>query len=217
MKKLITACAVTMALTMSAMSISAAPLLRTGSRGSEVSKVQQTLQDLGYFQHGVTGYFGHITKDAVIRFQRDSGIGVDGIVGPETRAKLWPQASTEASDEDVYWLSRIIHAEAQGESYQGKLAVGNTILNRVRSSQFPNTVKGVIFDTKYGVQYTPTVNGAIYNTPNADSVRAAKEALSGTSVVGNALYFCNPKTSTNNWIMRNRPYYTTIGNHAFYL
>lgn len=219
MKKMIAACAMSMALALTTMSISAAPLLNIGSRGDEVSKVQQTLQDMGYFQHSVTGYYGYITKDAVRRFQQDSGIGVDGIVGPVTRAKLWPQASGSGSfsEDDVYWLSRIVHAEAQGEPYTGKLAVANTILNRVKSDQFPNTIWGVIFDTKYGVQYTPTINGAIYNTPNADSVRAAREALSGKSVVGNALYFCNPKTASNNWIMKNRPYYTTIGNHAFYL
>lgn len=218
MKKMITACAMSLALALTTMSISAAPLLKIGSRGDEVSKVQQTLQDKGYFQHSVTGYYGYITKDAVLRFQRDSGIGVDGIVGPETRAKLWQQdSSTQVNQDDLYWLSRIVHAEAQGEPYTGKLAVANTILNRVKSSQFPNTIWGVIFDTKYGVQYTPTVNGAIYNTPNADSVRAAREALEGKSVVGNAMYFCNPKKAPGNWIMQNRPYYTTIGNHAFYL
>ena len=207
-----------LALALTTMSISAAPLLNIGSRGDEVSKVQQTLLEKGYFQHEVTGYYGSITKDAVRRFQQDAGIGVDGIVGPITRNAMWQNAgNTAANEDDVYWLSRIVHAEAQGEAYNGKLAVANTILNRVKSSQFPNTVRGVIFDTKHGVQYTPTANGAIYNTPNADSVRAAREALSGKSVVGSALYFCNPKTSANNWIMKNRPYYTTIGNHAFYL
>lgn len=218
MKKRIAACAMSLALALTTMNISAAPLLNIGSRGDEVSKVQQTLLEKGYFQHEVTGYYGHITKDAVRRFQRDAGIGIDGIVGPITRDALWQQAgNTTVNEDDVYWLSRIVHAEAQGEAYNGKLAVANTILNRVKSSQFPNTIYGVIFDTKHGVQYTPTVNGAIYNTPGADSVRAAREALSGKSVVGNALYFCNPKTSSNGWIMKNRPYHTTIGNHAFYL
>ena len=119
--------------------------------------------------------------------------------------------------EDIYWLARIVYAESRGESDAGKLAVANVILNRVKHSQFPNTIYGVIFDRKYGVQYTPTVNGAIYNTPNTASIMAAKRALHGENNVGGSLYFYNPRIAGTNWISRNRSYYTTIGNHAFYL
>ncbi len=119
--------------------------------------------------------------------------------------------------EDVFWLARIVYAESRGEPAAGKLAVANVILNRVKSPQFPNTVYGVIFDRKYGVQYTPTINGAIYNTPDTASIMAAKRALHGENNVGGSLYFYNPRIAGTNWISRNRPYYTTIGNHSFYL
>ena len=121
------------------------------------------------------------------------------------------------SDEDLYWLSRIVHAESQGESMTGKIAVANVVLNRVKSNLFDNTVHDVIFDRKYGIQFTPTVNGAIYNTPSGDSVIAAKRALFGENAAGNSLYFLNPRISTSFWIVNNRTFYKTIGNHDFYL
>ena len=118
--------------------------------------------------------------------------------------------------DEVYWLARIINAEAKGEPMKGKIAVGNVILNRVRSSSFPNTIYGVIFDKKFGVQFTPAANGAVYETPNADSVAAAKICLEGYTVSNGILYFVNPTKSPNSWASRNRPYYGKIGNHAFY-
>ncbi len=124
---------------------------------------------------------------------------------------------TTYNDDDLLWLSRIIHAESSGEPLSGKIAVGNVILNRVKSADYPNTIYGVIFDRNHGVQFEPTLNGAIYNTPNSESIKAAKHALSGTNTVGKCLYFFNPKTAQSNWISKNRPYYTTISNHDFYL
>ncbi len=119
-------------------------------------------------------------------------------------------------DGAVYWLSRIISAEARGESLRGKMAVGNVVLNRVRSSQFPNTIYGVIFDKKYGVQFAPTENGTIYNTPTAESVIAAKMCLEGYSITNTALYFFNPRYTSGSWVRENREYAFTIGNHVFY-
>ena len=118
--------------------------------------------------------------------------------------------------DEVLWLARIIHAESQGEPIRGKIAVGNVILNRVRSSQFPNTIYSVIFDKRYGVQFTPSVNGAIYNTPNAESVIAAKICLEGYSISNDILYFVNPKLAPNSWASKNRPYAFTIQNHSFF-
>ncbi len=189
-------------------------LLYLGSWDSEVKTVQQILQDKGYFNHEVTGYYGTITKSAVKSFQKDCDIVIDGIVGSQTRAKLYGDAYTE---DDLYWLSRLVHAEAQGEGYNGMLAVANCVLNRVESKDFPDTVKGVIFDRKYGVQYQPTANGAIYNTPSDTAVKAAKSALEGANNIGKSMYFFNPKKATSNWISKNRTYYATIGNHKFYL
>ena len=118
--------------------------------------------------------------------------------------------------DDLYWLARIISAEAQGESLQGKIAVGNVVLNRVRSSSYPNTIYGVIFDKKGGTQFSPVSFGTIYHTPTEESVIAAKICLEGYTISDRILFFMNPKLATNNWIERNRPYAFTIGNHDFY-
>lgn len=127
-------------------------------------------------------------------------------------------SSYTAYDEDaVYWLSRIIEAEASGEPYKGKVAVGEVILNRVKSDDFPNTIWKVIFDDNFGIQFEPVANGTIYNTPSRESVKAAKEALSGSNYSGNSLYFLNPQTAQSNWITKNRQYCMTIANHDFYL
>lgn len=121
------------------------------------------------------------------------------------------------TDDDLYWLSRIINAESRGESMSGKIAVGNVVLNRVESPHFADNIYDVIFDTKYGVQFTPTSNGSIYGTPYGDSIIAAKYALSGENYIGECLYFLNPTIAENFWIVNNRIFYTTIGNHDFYL
>ena len=118
--------------------------------------------------------------------------------------------------DEVLWLSRIISAEAKGEPLRGKIAVGNVILNRVRSSAFPNTIYGVIFDRKYGVQFTPAANGTIYATPTEESIIAAKICLEGYTVSQGILYFVNPIKAPNSWASKNRAYFGKIGNHAFY-
>ena len=130
--------------------------------------------------------------------------------------RLLKSADRVYADDAVYWLARIINAEAGGESMQGKIAVGNVVLNRVRSNQFPNTIYSVIFDKKYGVQFAPTANGMINKTPNADSVIAAKMCLEGYSISTEALYFFNPKYTSGTWVKQNRDYLFTIGNHVFY-
>lgn len=116
----------------------------------------------------------------------------------------------------LYWLSRIIYAEAGDQSLRGQIAVGSVIMNRLRSPEFPNTIYGVIFDKKYGVQFTPTVNGAIYKTPSAESIIAAKLVLDGCSVSSSALYFLDPSIATSFWITENRTALFTIGCHDFY-
>jgi len=118
--------------------------------------------------------------------------------------------------DDVYWLSRIINAESAGEPMLGKIAVGDVILNRVASPNYPNSIYDVIFDTKWGVQFEPTRNGAIYQTPSSDSTIAAKLCLDGAAVVGNCQYFFNPSIASSSWIAQNCTYYCTIGNHLFY-
>ncbi len=119
--------------------------------------------------------------------------------------------------DEVYWLAKIISAESQGEPLLGKIAVGNVILNRVNSAEFPNTIYGVIFDRKYGTQFSPVANGTIYNDATWESTVAAKICLEGYSVSNKILYFVNPKFSPNSWISRNRVFFRQIGNHAFYI
>lgn len=118
--------------------------------------------------------------------------------------------------DEVYWLSRIISAEAGGEPMLGKIAVGNVILNRVRSPLYPNTIYGVIFDRRHGTQFSPVSFGTIYRTPTADSVIAAKMCLDGANLSSDILFFMNPRIATSNWISKNRPFAFTIGNHDFY-
>ena len=118
--------------------------------------------------------------------------------------------------DEVYWLSRIISSEAKGEPLAGKIAVGNVVLNRVESKMYPNTIYGVIFDQKNGVQFSPVAFGTIYRSPSAESVVAAKICLEGYSLSNDILFFMNPRIATSNWISKNRPYVFTIGNHDFY-
>ena len=118
--------------------------------------------------------------------------------------------------DEVYWLSRIISAEAKGEPMKGQIAVGNVVLNRVKSPSYPNTIYGVIFDRKYGTQFSPVSFGTIYHKPTASAEIAAKICLEGSSLSDDILFFINPRIATNNWIVKNRPYAFTIGNHDFY-
>lgn len=126
-----------------------------------------------------------------------------------------PQAA-DYGEEDLYWLSRIISAESRGEPMAGKLAVGTVVLNRVACDEFPDTIHDVIFDQKWGVQFTPVSNGTVYDEPTEESVAAAKLVLEGVRVAGNSLYFLDPTKATNHWTIYNRDYVTTIGCHQFY-
>ena len=132
----------------------------------------------------------------------------------DTRRLSW--GSQVYRDDEVYWLARIISAESRGEPLKGKVAVGNVVLNRVRSSAYPNTIYGVIFDKRYGIQFAPVANGTIYNSPTAESIIAAKICLEGYSLSNEIIYFLNPSASSSSWIIKSRPYAFTIGNHAFY-
>lgn len=118
--------------------------------------------------------------------------------------------------DDLYWLSRIISAEAKGESLRGQIAVGNVVLNRKASPQYPNSVYGVIFDRKGGTQFSPVSFGTIYQKPTASSIIAAKICLEGYSLSNEILFFMNPRIATNNWIAKNRIFEFRIGNHDFY-
>lgn len=118
--------------------------------------------------------------------------------------------------DEVFWLARIIHAESKGEPLIGQIAVGNVVLNRVRSAYYPNTIYGVIFDRKYGVQFSPVLDGTIYNTPGYSATLAAKICLEGYDLSNGAFFFLAPELATSSWIPKNRKYAFTIANHDFY-
>jgi len=110
-----------------------------------------------------------------------------------------PAATYSASDLDL--LSRLIMAETQSESYDAKVAVGAVVMNRVKSNLFPNTINDVIYQTISGyVQFTPVSNGWINNPANSDSIKAAKEALSGVDSTNGALFYFD-NTTTNTWLL----------------
>lgn len=119
-------------------------------------------------------------------------------------------------EESLLWLSRVINAESGNQPLIGKIAVGTVILNRVDSSLFPDTIRDVIFDSRYGShQFSTVTNGSIYDTPNAESEIAAKLCLDGARAAGSSLYF--NVDGLNCWASNNRPYAMTIAGHDFYL
>jgi len=198
----------------------AAVILEIGSSGSNVTKVQKRLIQYGYLEGSADGRFGEKTQAAVRLFQRRNGLAVDGKVGPSTAAALGvtlsasasASASGSSSSSNQYLLARLIYAEARGESYKGKVAVGAVVLNRVRSSQFPNTLSGVIYQRN---AFESVTNGSINNTPNSECIRAAKEAMNGWDPTGGCLYYYNAATvSRNSWI-HTRTVKTVIGRHSF--
>lgn len=111
----------------------------------------------------------------------------------------------------LYWLSRIINAESGNQVLEGKIAVGNVVMNRVNSPKFPDTIYDVLYQKN---QFTPASSGSLKRTPNEESVIAAKLVMDGAQVVPNALFFSRAGLSC--YASRNRPYVTTIGAHAFY-
>lgn len=134
----------------------------------------------------------------------------------DTPVRVSDAGAASYTEEDFYWLCRIISAESKGESLLGQIAVGNVICNRVASEQFPDTVKGVVFDRKNGVQFEPVSNGAVHDEPTEQSVLAARLVLAGVNAAGESLYFFNPDLSQGQWVRANRTYHTTIGCHMFF-
>ena len=191
-----------------------------GSRGEQVSQVQRKLKQWGYYSGAVDGVFGQATYDAVVRFQRKNGLTADGVVGTQTAAAMGLSltgtvaASSSAAtsyQSDVELLARLIHGEARGEPYVGMVAVGAVVLNRVRSSRFPNTLAGVIYQAG---AFDAVSDGQINLTPNEQSRRAARDALNGWDPTGGCLYYYNPATATSSWIW-SREVRLSIGAHSF--
>lgn len=198
-------------------------LSKVGSQGDEVRAIQQKLADLGYGIN-VDGIYGNATKQAVIAFQKANGLTADGVAGSQTLAALGVTGTTNGgngngdsspigsfSSNDINLLARIISAEARGEPYEGQVAVGAVILNRIEHPSFPNTLAGVIYQPNaFSCLYDGGINAAV-----ADSAyRAARDAINGVDPSGGAIYYYNPAKATSKWIF-SRPTITVIGNHRF--
>ncbi len=192
-------------------------VLKRGSSGSQVKQVQQKLKNWGYYTGKVDGIYGSQTKKAVEYFQRKNGLTVDGIVGKKTFEALGINVATNSSsnskysNSDMQLLARCIYAEARGESYTGQVAVGAVILNRVKSSQFPNTISGVIYQKG---AFTAVSDGQINLSPNQTAMNAAKDAVNGWDPTYGCLYYYNPAVATSSWIF-SRETVTVIGKHVF--
>lgn len=203
--------------------VSHAESLRRGSRGELVTTLQKRLKTWGYYTGSVDGVFGSQTEQAVKYFQRKNGLAVDGIVGPATAKAIGisltggssggssSSSGTGSSSSDVYLLARCVYGEARGESYKGQVAVAAVVLNRVRSSSFPNTISGVIYQPG---AFSVVSDGQINLTPNDTALKAARDAMNGWDPTGGCLYYYNPAKTSNKWIL-SRPIMMRIGNHVF--
>ncbi len=187
-------------------------LSKIGSTGQEVRNIQSRLKAWDYYSGSVDGIYGTRTAEAVKRFQRKHGLSVDGIAGPATLKKIGlPTGSSNSYEANVTLLARIINGEARGESYEGQVAVGAVVLNRVDHPSFPNSIAGVIYQPG---AFTAIDDGQVHAQMTNSAYSAARDALNGWDPTSGAIYYYNPRTATNSWI-RSRPIIKTIGKHVF--
>ena len=191
-------------------------LSKYGSRGDEVRQIQTKLKRWGYYNGNVDGIFGSQTLAAVKWFQSKNGLAVDGIAGPKTLAAMGifsssSNNSSNSSSTDLNLLARLVYGEARGEPYAGQVAVAAVVLNRVKSSSFPNSIAGVIYQSG---AFSVVDDGQINLTPNSTAKKAAQDAINGWDPTYGAIYYFNPNTATNKWIW-SRPVTVVIGRHRF--
>ena len=174
-------------------------LSKIGSQGQEVTNIQTRLKSWGYYSGSIDGIYGWRTANAV--------------KGPATLSKIGlPTGSSSSSySNDTTLLAMVINGEARGESYEGQVAVGAVVLNRVRHSSFPNTIAGVVYQPG---AFTAVDDGQINKAIQSSCYNAARDALNGWDPTGGAIYYYNPSTATSSWI-RTRPIIKTIGKHVF--
>ncbi len=198
-----------------------ADLYKKGSSGAVVSEIQKRLKNWGYYTGAVDGVYGSKTEEAVKYFQRKNGLSPDGQVGNQTLAALGINPGSAGGGSgasggsggsgDLELLARLISAEARGEPYEGQVAVGAVVLNRVEHASFPNSVSGVIYQSGA----FSCLDDGQFNEPVAESAyRAAQDALNGSDPSGGAIYYFNPATATSQWIW-SRPLIVQIGSHRF--
>ena len=195
-----------------------AAVLKQGSKGDLVKEVQTKLIKWGYLTGRADGIFGAKTKAAVIKFQRKNGLTADGIIGTRTAQALGISLSSNTSSSsqttsstNLNLLARVVYGEARGEPYTGQVAVAAVVLNRVKSSSFPNTVAGVVYQSG---AFDCVSDGQINLTPNQSAYNAARDALNGWDPTYGCLFYYNPRTATSKWML-SRTVKLNIGNHAF--
>lgn len=199
-------------------------VLRQGASGGEVKELQRRLKEWGYYNGALDGIYGKGTVAAVKAFQKKNGLTADGVAGIETYKALGMNDSVKVlendnkssgnsnyTSSDLYLLAKCIYAESRGESYTGQVAVGAVILNRVASSQFPNTISGVIYQRH---AFTAVSDGQINLEPDKTAMNAASDAMNGWDPTYGCLYYYNPAVATSSWIF-SRQTVTTIGKHVF--
>ncbi len=204
-------------------SVLAQDVIYYGSDPDAVGKVQRKLKEWGYYDHGIDGYYGWKTEEAVKNFQKKNGLNVDGMCGSDTLKELGlgnlvsqsrstsSQKKASGNRSEARLLAQCINGEARGEPYMGQVAVAAVILNRVNNSEFPNSISGVIYQPG---AFDAVADGQINLEPSQSSVKAANDALAGWDPSGGAIYYYNPVTSTNKWILSRR-IIAEIGKHVF--
>ncbi len=195
-------------------SIDASALSKIGSRGQEVINIQTRLKNWDYYHGAVDGIYGWRTAEAVKEFQRKHGLTPDGICGNATLAKIGlssSSSSSSATSNEKTLLAMVINGEARGEPYEGQVAVGAVVLNRVKHASFPNTIAGVIYQNG---AFTAVDDGQINMSIQDSCYKAAQDALNGWDPTGGAIYYYNPATATSSWIW-SRPVIKQIGKHVF--
>lgn len=194
--------------------------LSQGSKGAEVKDLQKRLVQIGYQVGKVDGIYGKSTTAAVKRFQRNRGIKADGIAGKKTideLIRLTGESKTASGkkigmkNSDVQLLARCIHSEGRGEPYIGQVAIGACVMNRIKSSSFPNSIAGVVYQPR---AFSAVDDGQINLEPDETAVKAAREAMNGSDPTGGAIYYFNPAKTSNKFIW-SRPQIKKIGKHIF--
>ena len=172
--------------------------------------VQAKLAELGYFDGSIDGIFDNETITAIKNYQRDNNLAETGSLDQTTAAAIGVTDNTQANT-DLYLLAKLIHSEARGEPYEGQVAVGAVVLNRVDDAGFPNTLQGVIYQPW---AFTALHDGQFNLEPNSTAYQAAQDALNGWDPTYGCLYYYNPVTATSSWIF-SRTTIVTIGRHVF--
>ena len=210
---------VSMALAALAPAVEAASY-KKGSSGAVVTQIQTKLKSWGYYTGSVDGVYGSGTERAVRAFQQKNGLAVDGMVGPQTAKSLGMTLSSSTSSSggsssnasgDLYLLARVVYGEARGEPYKGQVAVAAIVLNRVKSSSFPNSLSGVVYQSG---AFSIVADGQINLAPNQTAINAARDAMNGWDPTNGCIYYFNPAKTSNQW-MHSRPKVVTIGSHVF--